>query len=165
MAEGIEIRRAGSGDLAAIAALVDEATQSRFPVDEAEVMEWLFSKGLIVAVRDDSLVGVAAWQAENLVSVTDVFCISPSRLQHQVGTKLLASIEAEANTLMCEANIMLLPAWTLQAVRTLVQQQGYEPQEFEELHRIWREVLVEFVTADVVLMVKRLRDRMVMVPI
>lgn len=60
---------------------------------------------------------------------------------------------------------MLLPAWTLQAVRNLLQEQGYKSQEFKELHRIWREVLVDFVTDDVDLMVKRLRDRMVMVPI
>jgi N-acetylglutamate synthase-like GNAT family acetyltransferase len=165
MGERIEIRRAGREDLAAIADLVHKATQSRVSVDEAEVMEWLFSKGLMVAVQGGSLVGVAAWQAENLVSVTDLFYVSPARLRDRAGGALLESIEAEANTLMCEANVVVLPSWTLKAVRAFFQQQGYELADFEELHRIWREVLDEFVTNEMDLLVKRLRDRMVMVPI
>ena len=163
--ENVEIRRARRGDLAPIASLVQRATRSRIEVDEAEVQEWLFSKGLWVAEREDDLVGVAAWQAENLLSVTDVFHVSPARLRNTAGGQLLETIEAEANVLMCEANVMILPGWTSKAVRTFLQKQGYEPKTFEELHRIWREVLGDFVAADQDLMVKRLRERMVMVPV
>ena len=156
--ENLEIRRARRGDLAAIASLVQKATRSKIEVDQAEVQEWLFSKGLWVAEQDGDLVGVAAWQAENLVSVTDVFYVSPARLRTTAGGQLLETIEAEAN-------VMILPDWTSKAVRTFLQKQGYEPKTFEELHRIWREVLGDFVATDQDLMVKRLRERMVMVPI
>jgi N-acetylglutamate synthase-like GNAT family acetyltransferase len=165
MSETIKIRRAKRDDVAAIAALVRETDQSRIGADEAEVTEWLFSKGLWVATQGDSLVGVAACQAENLVSVTDVFHVSPERLWTSAGSRLLETIEGEANTLMCEANVVLVPAGTSEAIHTCLEQQGYEPKEFEELHRIWREVLSDFVTDELGLMVKRLRDRMVMVPI
>lgn len=165
MSKEIQVRRAGRGDLAAIAALVRRATRFKVKVDEAAVMDWLFSKGLMVAACEESLVGVAAWQTENLVSVTDVFYVSPARLRAQAGGALLESVEAEANTLMCEANVVLLPAWTSQTVRTFLQRQGYEAKEFKELHRIWREVLDEFVSDELDLMVKRLRERMIMVPI
>jgi N-acetylglutamate synthase-like GNAT family acetyltransferase len=165
MSEAINVRRAKRGDTAGIAALVRKATRSRIQVDEAEVMEWLFSKGLWVAARGDSLVGVAACQTENLVSVTDVFHVYPARLRTSAGSQLLETIEGEANTLMCEANIVLVPPGTSKAVRTFLERQGYEPQELGQLHRIWREVLSDFVTDKVGLMVKRLRDRMVMVPI
>ncbi len=163
--ENLEVRRAGRSDLASIAALVRKATRSRLEVDEATVQEWLFGKGLWVVEQDGTVVGVAAWQAENLVSVTDVFQISPARLRAAAGGRLLETIEAEANVLMCEANVVVLPAWTSEAMRGFLNKQGYELKAIEELHRIWREVLGDFVGGDQDLMVKRLRERMVMVPI
>jgi N-acetylglutamate synthase-like GNAT family acetyltransferase len=144
---------------------VQRATRSRVETGEAQAQEWLFSKGLWVAEQDGTVVGVAAWQAENLVSVTDLFYVSPARLRRVVGGRLLETIEAEANILMCEANVMVLPRWTSKAVRGFLRKHGYEPKAFEELHRIWREVLSEFVAGDQDLMVKRLRERMVMVPL
>jgi N-acetylglutamate synthase-like GNAT family acetyltransferase len=165
MTEEIQIRRAGRGDIASIAKLVRKATRSRIKVDEQKVREWLFSKGLWVATQNDTLVGVAAWQAENLVSVTDVFHVTPARLRKTAGAKLLRAVEQEANVLMCEANVLVLPSGTSKAVRSFLQHEGYEPREFQELHRIWREVLSDFAGDKLDLMVKRLRDRMVMVPI
>ena len=165
MSEQIEIRRAGRGDLAGIAALVKKATRSKVQVDEADVREWLFSKGLMVAARGNAPVGVVAWQTENLLSVTDVFYVSPASLRAEAGGDLLAAVEAEVNTLMCEANVLLLPTWTPKAVRTFLQGQGYEPKQFGDLHRIWREVLGDFDTDEVDILVKRLRERMVMAPI
>jgi N-acetylglutamate synthase-like GNAT family acetyltransferase len=161
----VEIRRARRGDIPAIAALVQKASRSQAHVDEAEVMDWLFGKGLLVASEGNKLVGVAAWQTENLLSVTDVFYVSPARLREQAGGGLLTAIEAEVNVLMCEANVLLLPAGTTKTVRTFLQKQGYEPKAFEELHRIWREVLDDLVSGQVDLMVKRLRDQMVMAPV
>jgi N-acetylglutamate synthase-like GNAT family acetyltransferase len=165
VSEEIQVRRAKRGDLAAISALVRKATRARIQMDEAEATDWLFSKGLWVAAQGDTLVGVAAWQAENLLAVTDALQISPARLRAKAGGRLLATIEEEANTLMCEANVVLLPLWTSEAMRTFLQRQGYEPMAYQELHRIWREVLSEFAVDERGLMVKRLRDRMVMVPI
>jgi N-acetylglutamate synthase-like GNAT family acetyltransferase len=166
MSEEIQIRRAKREDLAGIASLVQEASQSKVQVDEAGVMEWLFSKGLWVAIQEeDSVVGVAACQTENLVSVTDSFYLSAPPQLEEAGIRLLEAIEAEVNTLMCEVNVVVLPAWIQEDVRTVLRDQGYEAKTFDELHRIWREVLSEFVAGDMDLMVKRLRERMVMVPI
>jgi N-acetylglutamate synthase-like GNAT family acetyltransferase len=165
----ILIRRARRGDLEEVAALVGEATQNQVQVDGAEVMDWLFSKGMWVAVQDEAVVGVATCQTENLVSVTDEFHVSPARLRVEAGGPLLAAIEAEVSTLMCEVNIVVLPASTSKAVRDFLAKQGYESEEFKALHRIHREVLGDLFGTDdpvePVLMVKRLRDRMVMVPI
>jgi hypothetical protein len=165
VSEEIQVRRAKRDDLAAIAALVNESSQARTQVDESDVMEWLFSKGLMVAVGDGALMGVVAWQTENLLSVVDLFHLSPGEFLVKAGGTLLTTVEAEAYTLMCEANIVLLPAWASGEVRSLLRDQGYEHKEFKELHRIWREVLGGFETEDVDLMVKRLRERMVMSPL
>jgi hypothetical protein len=66
---------------------------------------------------------------------------------------------------MCEANVVVLPELASQAARALLQQQGYEQRSMDELHRIWREVLGDFAGDGLELMVKQLRDRMVMVPL
>jgi N-acetylglutamate synthase-like GNAT family acetyltransferase len=168
VADEILIRRAKRGDLGEIAALVSEASAGRVQADGAEVMDWLFSKGMWVAVQDGSVVGVATCQTENLVCVTDELHVWPALLQAEAGRPLLAAIEAEVSTLMCEVNIVVLPAGTPAAVRDFLGEQGYEPEDFEALHRIYREVLGDLFgeeeLAEPVLMVKRLRDRMVMVP-
>ena len=164
----IEVRRARKGDVPGIVALVRQATQGKHPVEEAEVLDWLFGKGLLVATDDANggrVVGVAAWQTENLLSVTDLFYVHPAKLRAEAGGRLLAAIEAEVNVLMCEANVMILPPHTPKAVRTFLTKQGYEAKTYQELHRIWREVLGEFVTDQPDLMVKRLREKMIMVPI
>jgi N-acetylglutamate synthase-like GNAT family acetyltransferase len=162
---GIQVRRAGKGDVSAIAVLMRTASPSNLEMAEAEVMEWLFGKGLWVAVQGDALLGVATWQVENLLSVTDVFQVASDRFLDTAGARLLEVIEEEARTLMCEANVLLLPAWTPNAVRTFLHGKGYERQELEDVHRIWREVLDEFIGDEPDLMVKWLRNRMVMVPI
>lgn len=171
MSENLEIRRASRGDLAAITSLVRQAIQASTQIDESEIPSadhWLFSKGLWVAVQGHpghELIGVAAWQAENLVSVTDVFYVFPESLWATAGGRLLETIEAEAKILMCEINAVLLPDWAPEAAHAFFQQAGYEYQDHKELHRIWQEVLSEFIIEGSMLMVKRLQDRMRMVPL
>ncbi len=160
-----QVRRARLKDLDEILLLWREASSSGSHLIEAEVTEWLYSKGVWVAVRDGALVGVAAWQAENLLAVTDVLHVAPPEHWPGAGKQLLATIERAAQTLMCEANVVVLPELASQAARTLLQQQGYEQKSMDELHRIWREVLGDFVGEGLELMVKQLRDRMVMVPL
>jgi len=163
--EFLQVRRAKRGDLTAIAHLVEEVTPAGAGIGEPEVMDWLFSKGLWVADGGRSLLGVAAWQAENLVAVTDVFYLSPIHPLALAGGPLLAKTEEEAALLMCEANVMVLADWTPEPMRAFLKDQGYEAMLWEDLHSIWREVLKEFLTGKKDLMVKRLRERMVMVPL
>jgi len=125
MDQDMVVRRAGRQDVAGIAALLKEAVPPQGPAAENDVLEWLFSKGLVVATEADVLLGVAAWQAENLVAVTDVLALAPHSVA-PAGAALLDFIEAGAGSLMCEVNIVLLPAEGGSQVRALLQQQGYE---------------------------------------
>jgi N-acetylglutamate synthase-like GNAT family acetyltransferase len=163
--EEIRVRRAQRQDLAAIAGIVQRSSGSRLVVDEARARDWLFSKGLWVATAGGAAVGVAAWQVENLVCITDLFHVAPACYREKAGTRLLQAVEAEAGVLMCEANAMVIPAWTPEAVRAFLEGQGYERRSLAELHRIWREVLSDWINGEEELMVKRLRERMIMVPI
>jgi hypothetical protein len=90
--------------------------------------------------------------------------VAPAEHWDDAGSQLLETIEGEAQTLMCEANIVLLPNSAPEEAHALLQQLGYEPQPREELHRIWREVLSEY-AEELEVMVKKLRDRMVMAPL
>lgn len=171
MADNLTVRRAKQDDVEAIAAFVQKTTESPMmdpavepAVDPAGVTEWLFGKGVWVALLEDTLVGVAAWQAENLVSVTDVFCIAAGPSWTEVGGRLLETIEAEAMILMCEINAVLVSSGTSQAVRGFLRKQAYEEAELEKLHKFWQEVLSEFLEPDSTIMIKHLRDRMVMTP-
>ena len=160
-----QVRRAKLQDLDRIVLLAREASPSGHQLNEAEVTEWLYSKGVWVALNNDALVGVAAWQAENLLAVTDVLHVAPPEHWPGAGGQLLASIESAAQTLMCEANVVLLPARAPEAARALLQQRGYERKNLDELHRIWREVLSDFAKGQMEIMVKQLRDRMIMAPL
>jgi N-acetylglutamate synthase-like GNAT family acetyltransferase len=164
MADNLTVRRARLDDIDGIGTCVQRAMQSDIAVDSAVITEWLFGKGVWVALQEDTLVGVAAWQAENLVSVTDVFHIAPTPFWTKIGATLLETIEAEAITLMCEVSAVLLSNGIDPSVRSFLRDQGYKEAELEELHRFWQEVLAEFLEAEVAIMIKQLRDRMVMVP-
>jgi N-acetylglutamate synthase-like GNAT family acetyltransferase len=160
-----EVRRARRGDLASISDLVHRAARSRVEASRAQVQDWLLRRSLWVAEENGVLLGVAAWHAENLVSITDLFYVSPARSRTTAGGRLLETIEAQANVLMCEVNVVVLPAWTSKAVRGFFRKQGYEAKVLEELPRVWREALREFVRGDQDLMLKHLRERMVMAPV
>lgn len=168
MTECLTIRRAKQEDFGAITDLVREATaltQAGGPAVGPEVIQdWLLGKGVWVALRGGTLLGVAGWQVENLVSVTDVLYIVPGPSWVEAGSRLLATIEAEATVLMCEISAVLLPNGTSSDVGELLRDLGYEDAELEELHRFWQEVLGDFMEAGPAIMVKHLRDRMVMVP-
>jgi hypothetical protein len=165
MTDAFEIRRARPPDLPAIGELVNAATQSRYQPDKATLVEWLLGRGLWLALQDGALVGVAAWQAENLVSVTDVLYVTGTRSMADAAAKLLAKIEAEASTLMCEVSIVVLPHWTPGNVAGLLRLQGYKQGTTGELHRIWQEVLTGFSIDQRTLMVKPLRGRLVTTPL
>lgn len=163
MTENLTVRRARQEDGEAIAAFVREANPSTTAVGPAVVTEWLYGKGVWVAHQDRRLVGVAAWQAENLVSVTDVLYLAAAPLWTEVAGRLLATIEGEATVLMCEVNAVLLPDGPV-AVRDFLRDQGYEEAELAELHRFWQEVLRDFLDAGPTIMIKRLRTQMVTIP-
>jgi hypothetical protein len=134
-------------------------------VGEEEISEWLFSKGVMVASQGGALIAVAAWQTENLLSVTDVFYVSPALAGASAGRMLLEAVEEEACTLMCEANVVPLLPGISREVQSLLQQQGYEARGIDRVHRVWREVLAEFAAGETVLLVKPLREGLIMVPL
>ena len=68
----IAIRRAKPSDTAKIVAFVNNAWASERRINDISVIERFGNVGFLVAERDDAIVGLLGWQAENLVvRVTD----------------------------------------------------------------------------------------------
>src|SRR6185503_20787095 len=64
----ISIRRAKRQDLEAMANLIASATKGALDPDLSQMMESLFTRAYIVAMAGEYVVGVAGWQAENLIA-------------------------------------------------------------------------------------------------
>ena len=122
-------------------------------------------RGMWLALQNGIPVGVAAWQAENLVSVIDVFYIPAAESLADAASQLLAKLEAEAHTLMCEVSIIVLPRWTSGEVAGLLHWQGYQQCAPGDLHRIWQQVLSEFSTDQRTVLAKPLRGQLVTAPL
>ena len=110
--------------------------------------------------------GMACWQAENLVvSVTDLL-IYPASLREQVGAALFSEMERAAAELECEVALLFLPQGAPPALAEFCRGFGYEEEIVLELPRAWREAAYQQEVGDnETLLLKRLRDATVSRPL
>ncbi len=162
----IEIRRATRSDLKAMAALISAASQGDISLDESDMMERLFSKGYLVALQGEELVGVVGWQTENLIAGIDDFFVKSSNLWPSVGKMLVEKVEEAVLELSCEAGLIFLYNKTSILGKKFLEKQGYQPQEIKDLKiKDWRQAATEWQQENANLLVKQLMERRVMTPI
>jgi len=162
----IEIRRASRADLKAMADLMNSATQGEVDLDEAGMMERLFSKGYLIASQGEDLVGVVGWQTENLIAGIDDLFVKSSSLWPSVGKMLLEQVEEAALQLSCEAGLVFLHNKTSFLGKKFLDKQGYEIQKMDELKiKDWRRAAEEWQIDNTTLRVKQLMERRIMTPI
>lgn len=161
----LQVRRAKRDDLAAMAALMAQATNGAMAPDETEMMESLFSKGYFVVQLGEHLLGMVGLRTENLIAGIDDFLVRSSDLWPSVGEALLNGVEAEANTLSCEVALLYARPETGPVARTFFEKHGYQRQAAEDLIKMWREAAEDYRTEGSLLMVKQLLERRIMTPI
>ncbi|HEY84715.1 MAG TPA: dephospho-CoA kinase [Chloroflexi bacterium] len=162
----IQIRRAARGDLKAMADLISAASQGGLSLDESDMMERLFSKGYLIALQGEELVGVVGWQTENLIAGIDDFFVKSSNLWPSVGKMLVEKVEEAVLELSCEAGLIFLYNKTSILGKKFLEKQGYQPQEIEDLEiKDWRQAAKEWQLENANLLVKQLMERRVMTPI
>lgn len=161
----LEIRRAKRSDLAAMADLVNQVTQGQPSVDEATMMERLFSKGYLVALQNNELLGMVGWQTENLIAGVDDFFMKSGNLWPTIGNTLLDKVEEEVASLSCEAGLIFLHNKTGPIAKKFLEKRDYQVKQTEELIKMWREAAEEWQIEDSTLMVRQLLAKRVMVPI
>lgn len=160
----IAVRRAKVSDASRIAAFINRIWRVR--VDELAVIERFGSVGFLLAERDDDLIGMLGWQAENLVvRLTDFLVVSVSE-RVVVGQALLTEMEQLATELQCEVALLFVPRPAPLALVEFCEKLGYEPQVVRDLPRVWQDAAREGrLEDDDTVLVKLLRDERVLRPL
>lgn len=161
----LRVRRAKRGDLAAMAALMAQATNGAIAPDETQMMENLFSKGYFVVQVDEQLLGMVGLRTENLIAGIDDFLVRSSDLWPSVGEVLLKGVEAEANTLSCEVALLFARPEAGPVAMTFFEKHGYKRRSSKDLIKMWREAAEDYQSEGSVLLVKQLLERRIMTPI
>jgi dephospho-CoA kinase len=161
----LQVQRANRDDLAAMAALMAQATNGVVAPDETEMMESLFSKGYFVVHFGEQLLGMVGLRTENLIAGIDDFLVRSSDLWPTVGATLLEGVEAEANTLSCEVALLYARPEAGLVAMTFFERNGYQQRSSEELIKMWREAAEDYQAEGSLLMVKQLLERRIMTPL
>ena len=161
-----KVFRARPSNAKAIAEFVTMATRGRVSVGAESVLERSGTKGLWV-VRDAEgwIVGIAGWRAENLIARIDDFLVFPPEMYTTAGRLLMESLEAAAEELQCEVSMLFVPLHASPVVIGFYESCGYERPELDALPRVWQETVQEATEQGRYIMLKRLRENLVMRPI
>jgi dephospho-CoA kinase len=165
MLERLQVRRAKRDDLAAMAALMTQATNGAISPSETVMMENLFSKGYFVAQAGEQLLGLVGLRTENLIAGIDDFMVRSSDLWPTVGKAMLKGIEKEAGDLSCEVALLFVRPEAGPVSMAFFEKSGYQRQSPQDLIKMWREAAEDYYTEGSVLMVKQLLERRIMTPL
>ncbi len=170
VARDVVVRRARLSDSEAIAALVNAArsvstVEVHREVSRLDVAERFGQVGFMIAEREGRLVGVLGWQVENLVVRVTDFLIASAVDPMMVGRALVGKMETEAMELQAEAVVLFLPSDAGEALVAFWTGLGYAFQDVAELYGAWREAVAEQgLTAERV-MLKHLREGLILQPV
>lgn len=159
------VSRAKPGDAEAIAEFVAKATRGRVYVVPRSVMERFGAKGLWL-VRDGKgkIAGLAGWRAENLIARIDDFLVFPHSLYPSAGKALVDSMEIAARELQCEVSMLFVPVRASATAVSFYASCGYERPEPVKLPRVWQETIDEATTRARYVLLKKLREDLVLRP-
>jgi N-acetylglutamate synthase-like GNAT family acetyltransferase len=160
------IYRAKPRDAEAIADFVAAATRGRVEIPAESVLDRFTVKGLLVARdADGQIVGLAGWRAENLVARIDDFLIFPFDLYPSAGKALVERIEKTAQELQCEVCMLFVPLGASPTLVHFYESCGYKRTEAEGLPRVWNETIQEASEQGRYIMLRQLREDLVLRPI
>ncbi len=143
MASEINVRKASFRDAAAITAFVNRARSGK-PLDRMSVAERFGQVSFLIAEQDGEMVGLLAWQIENLVIRVIDFLIAPGADAVAVGRALCEQMEAQGEELQAEAAVLYLPEDPSPNLLAYWELFGYRRQEIADLYRAWREAVAEW---------------------
>jgi dephospho-CoA kinase len=160
----IIIRRAKRDDLAVMAELISLGTEGAVKPDVSDMMESLFSRAFIVAETGGKIVGIAAWQTENLVAGLQDFYVLQDDMWATVGEKMLEMVHEEVDSLSCEVSLIFVLNKAGDAPIKFFSGHDYQQTESKKLGYIWKDAAKEWQPEDSLLLYKKLRDKRIMVP-
>jgi hypothetical protein len=162
--ERVIVRRARRKDVSTIVGIINSTRWLSQPITADEALIRLLRKGLWLAISRNGA-ALAGWQIENLVTCVDDFYVYPPQAAGRLGPPLLESVERAARELQCEVAAIKAPEHLPKDLETMLSACGYSCRPVEQLDKIWREVLGQFMPGQPSVWVKQLRADRVVMPI
>lgn len=161
----LAVRRGRPGDSHAIATLITRLSNGMDPRTADEIMAAFGEKAFLILKKDKDLVGLAAWQVENLVArTTDIYVDTDIALPAALKA-LMDEVERASQDLQCEASLLFLsPKLAGQSI--IWKELGYEIRPPESLGiQAWQDAVKESMPANTSLYFKQLRHERILRPI
>jgi len=159
------ITRGRPGDSEAIAALINKVENRRIPLTVNDIMEGFSEKAYLLMHMDGSLMALAGWQVENLVSRTTELVMDGSLATDRILPMLIHEIERTSKILQCEISLIFTSP-KLGRQEALWQNLGYIQMLPEALNvRAWKDAARESIPPGTMMLFKKLREDRVLRPI
>lgn len=162
--ESIQVRRARRSDLSILAAALAQGMGVE-SVSHSEALRRFGERGYRIAVFDNRVIALVAWEAENLVAIVRETWSESEQVAPLALPPLLALVEEDARALQCEVSAILLAPQTPAFMIAQIGSEHYQRRDLNSLHRSWRQVVDERRREGDGIWVKRLRDDMVVKPV
>jgi dephospho-CoA kinase len=158
------VQRGRPRDSEIIAALITRLSNGQQKVQADDVMAAFGEKAFLLLQLEEEMVGLAAWQVENLVSRTTDLYIDSKVSFEQAAQTLISEVESASNDLQSEAALIFVRPDL--AEQSVWQQLGYEKREAPTLGiQAWQDAARESMPDGTVLLFKQLRKDRVLRPI
>lgn len=161
----LEARRARRTDIAALGVALARRENQTEPLPRAEVLKRFGERGYRVAVADNRIVALAAWEAENLVAVVREVWAESAETAARALPQLFTLIEKDASSLQCEVVLLLIDTRTPAFVAEQVRADAYESKQVDALHPVWRQVAEDRLQPGDQIWLKRLREEIITKPV
>jgi len=159
------VQRGRPNDSQDIAELITRLSNGTNVKTTEEIMAAFGEKAFLLLKEEKKLVGLVAWQVENLVArTTDIYVDAELPLTHALKT-LFTEVERASRDLQCEASLLFLPpALAVQA--DIWKELGYESRTSQSLGiQAWQDAVEESMPDNTTLFFKQLRIDRVLRPI
>jgi dephospho-CoA kinase len=154
----LQVRRARRSDLEALSIALAKKEQRPTPFTREEILKRFGERGYRIALADQRIVALAAWEAENLVASVREIWAESAETATQALPRLFELIESEARELLCEIVLLIVEPGAPEYIVTQAQRSGYQREELDALHTLWRQAIQERMQPNDTLWGKRLRE-------
>ncbi|MBI5303962.1 MAG: dephospho-CoA kinase [Chloroflexi bacterium] len=165
MPASIEVRRARRSDLVALSEALGKRANFGGPLPHEQVLKRLGERGYRIAIGDNRVVALAAWEAENLVAMMREVWAESDQTAERALPELFDLVEQDARGLLCEVSLIFIEATSAPSIAIQARARGYVAREVNALHKLWQPVVQERLRPGEQIFVKQLREEMITRPV
>ena len=163
--KGLTVQRAHTQQATEIAEVIASLSDGKYHMMHDDVMTAFGEKAFMLLLRNGRIVGLVGWQVEDLVSRTTEFYLDPSISLAEAAPDLMNEVERASRELQSETSLLFLP------LKIARQEEVWKPLGYEQLTidaldvRAWRDAARESHVEGTEMLVKKLREDLVLHPL